>query len=141
LPTKITHNPQSDNRLPEYNLEGKKGVRGEYAKAAQKGYSVRVLNEDGTVTIRDFIPKENTVLLDPDVKAYFPDSESVNHALRSLINLIPEKKATRAAERKVRQEVSRLKHPAAATTPSGRDYPAGIARGQGEEFQGIRILI
>jgi hypothetical protein len=67
-------------------------VRGKYAKAMQKGYSVRVLNEDGTVTVRDFVPKENAVLLDPDVKAYFPDSESVNHALRSLINLIPEKR-------------------------------------------------
>ena len=88
--------------LPEYNLEGKKGVRGKYAKAMQKGYSVRVLNEDGTVTVRDFIPKENMVFLDPDVKAYFPDSESVNRALRSLINLIPEKKASRVAEQRGR---------------------------------------
>jgi hypothetical protein len=99
---KKTNRSQSDDMLPEYNLEGKKGVRGKYAKAAQKGYSVRVLNEDGTVTVRDFIPRENTVLLDPDVKAYFPDSESVNHALRSLINLIPEKKASRAAENRGR---------------------------------------
>lgn len=84
--------------LPEYDLEGKQGVRGKYAKAMEKGYSVRVLNEDGTVTIRDFVPKENTVLLDPDVKAYFPDSESVNRTLRSLIDLIPEKKTSRVAE-------------------------------------------
>jgi len=93
---------QSDDMLPEYNLEGKKGVRGKYAKAMQKGYSVRVLNEDGTVTVRDFVPKENTVLLDPDVKEYFPDSESVNHALRSLINLIPEKKASHVSENRGR---------------------------------------
>ena len=85
-------------RLPKYNLEGKKGVRGKYAKSIQKGYSVHVLNEDGAVTVRDFVPKENTVLLDPDVKVYFPDSESVNRALRSLINLIPEKKTSRVAE-------------------------------------------
>ena len=84
--------------LPEYNLEGKKGVRGKYAKAMEKEYSVRVLNEDGTTAVTDFVPKENTVLLDPDVKAYFPDSESVNRALRSLINLIPEKRANRVAE-------------------------------------------
>ena len=45
--------------LPEYNLEGKKGVRGKYAKAMREGYSVRVLNEDGTVTVKDFIPKDN----------------------------------------------------------------------------------
>jgi len=84
--------------LPEYNLEGKKGVRGKYAKALQKGYSVRVLNEDGTVTLKDFVPGENAVLLDPDVKAYFPDSEAVNRTLRSLIDLIPEKKASRVGE-------------------------------------------
>jgi len=84
--------------LPEYNLEGKKGVRGKYAKSLQKGYSVRVVKEDGTVTVRDFVPKENAVVLDPDVKAYFPDSESVNHALRSLINIIPEKRLNQAVE-------------------------------------------
>jgi len=88
--------------LPEYNFEGKKGVRGKYAKALQKGYSVRVVKEDGTVTVRDFVPKENAVLLDPDVKAYFPDSESVNRALRSLINLIPEKKVNHVAEKQAK---------------------------------------
>jgi len=88
--------------LPEYDLKDKKGVRGKYAKAMQKGYSVRVLNEDGTLTVRDFVSKESTVLLDPDVKAYFPDSESVNHALRSLIDLIPEKKVSRVAEHRGR---------------------------------------
>src|SRR5215208_3042541 len=99
---KKTTKPQPDDMLPEYNLEGKKSVRGKYAKAMQKGYSVRVLNEDGTVTVRDFVPKENTVLLDPDVKAYFPDSESVNRTLRSLIHLIPEKKGSRVAEHRGR---------------------------------------
>ena len=93
---------QTDDMLPEYNLEGKKGVRGKYAKALQKGYSVRVVKEDGTVSVRDFVPKENAVLLDPDVKAYFPDSESVNRALRSLINLIPEKKVNQVAEKQGR---------------------------------------
>ena len=99
---KRKNNSAADHILPEYNLEGKKGVRGKYAKALEKGYSVRVLKEDGTVMVQDFVPKENTVLLDPDVKAYFPDSESVNHALRSLINLIPEKKVSRAAENRGR---------------------------------------
>jgi hypothetical protein len=51
----------------------------------RKRYSVRVLNEDGTVTIQHFVPKESAILLGSDVKAYFPDSKSVNHALRSLI--------------------------------------------------------
>ena len=89
---KKTNKSQPDDMLPEYDLESKKGLRGKYAKAMQEGYSVRVLNEDGTVTIRE------AVLLDPDVKAYFPDSDSVNHALRALIELIPEKKASQVAE-------------------------------------------
>jgi len=48
---------------PEYDLRG--GVRGKYYKEYAKG--------------------TNVVLLDPDVAAVFPDSESVNQALRVLI--------------------------------------------------------
>jgi len=93
---------QNEDMLSEYDFNGKKGVRGKYAKAMQKGYSVRVLKADGTVTVHNFIPKESAVLLDPDVKAYFPDSDSVNRALRSLIDLIPEKKTRRVAEKRAR---------------------------------------
>ncbi|HEX6799842.1 MAG TPA: hypothetical protein VF116_19180 [Ktedonobacterales bacterium] len=31
------------------------------------------------------------VVLDPDVRAYFPDSETVNRVLRDLIRLIPQR--------------------------------------------------
>lgn len=41
---------QTHDMLPEYDLEGKKGVRGKYAKSLEKGYSVRILNEDSTLT-------------------------------------------------------------------------------------------
>jgi hypothetical protein len=68
----------------------------------QQGYTVRITNEDGTITLQQFEPKENAVILDPDVRAYFPDSESVNRALRSLIALIPEKNPRQAAEKKSR---------------------------------------
>jgi len=97
---KEINNPQDYDMLPEYNFDGKKGVRGKYAKAIRKGYSVRILNEDGTVTVQHFIPKESAIILDPDVEMYFPDSESVNRALRSLINLIPEKKVKHMAEKR-----------------------------------------
>ena len=99
---KVTNTSQNDDMLPEYDFTGKKGVRGKYAKAMQKGYSVRVLHEDGTVTVQHFVPKESAVLLDPDVKMYFPDSENVNRALRSLIDLIPEKKVRQTAEGRAR---------------------------------------
>lgn len=99
---KKTIKPKDDDMLPEYDLTGKKGVRGKYAKSLKKGYSIRVLKADGTVEVREFVPKAEAVLLDPDVRAYFPDSESVNRALRSLIDLIPEKKVSRVAERRGR---------------------------------------
>ena len=98
---KKANNLQRDeDMLPEYNFKGKKGVRGKYAKAMKKGYSVRVLNQDGTAATQHFIPEENAIVLEPDVQVYFPDSESVNSALRGLIKLIPEKNARRVSEKK-----------------------------------------
>ena len=52
---KKTSKSHTDDMLPEYDLKSKKSVRGKYAEAMQKGYSVRILNEDGTVTVREFI--------------------------------------------------------------------------------------
>ncbi len=46
-------------------------------------------NEDGTSTVEHFPPQDDLIVLDPDVKIYFPNSESVNSTLRSLIKLIP----------------------------------------------------
>ena len=89
---------QENDMLPEYDFKGEKGIRGKYYRAMQQGYTVRIINEDGTVTLQQFEPKAGTVTLDPDVRDYFPDSESVNRALRSLIELIPEKKKRQAAE-------------------------------------------
>ncbi|HLE89853.1 MAG TPA: hypothetical protein VI753_01785 [Anaerolineales bacterium] len=77
-----------DDMLPEYDFTGKKGVRGKYHRARQQGYTIRIRNEDGTVTEQHFGP---TITLDPDVSAYLPDSESVNNALRTLIALVPNK--------------------------------------------------
>jgi hypothetical protein len=53
---------QEDMR-PEYDIRG--GVRGKYYERYRQG--------------------TNVVLLDPDVAAVFRDSESVNRALRTLI--------------------------------------------------------
>jgi hypothetical protein len=54
-----------DELLPEYSLRG--GVRGTYAAR----------HDEGT----------NVVLLDADVAELFPNSESVNQALRKLTEL------------------------------------------------------
>mgnify|MGYP001558533024 CR=1 FL=1 len=41
------------------------------------------------------MPKEGAVVLEPDILTYFPDSESVNRALRCLIPLMPKKRRTK----------------------------------------------
>ena len=78
-----------DEMLPEYDFSGKEGVRGKYYRLYQQGHIVRVHQEDGTVTQQHFTLEDGAVLLAPDVREYFPDSDSVNQALRGLIGLIP----------------------------------------------------
>lgn len=57
---------QNENgMLDEYDFS--KGVRGKYAKRYAEG--------------------TNIVVLSPDVAKFFPDSQSVNQALRLLINI------------------------------------------------------
>ena len=57
-----------DELRPEYDLTKLKGgVRGKYAQRVKAG--------------------TNLVLLSPDVAAYFPDEQSVNTALRSLVGI------------------------------------------------------
>ena len=86
---KTNINPDKhDDMLPEYDFSGQKPIRGKYHQLRKKGYTVRIHNEDGTVTEKHYGPM---VALDMDVAAYFPDSESVNKALRGLIALIPNK--------------------------------------------------
>lgn len=67
----------------EYDFSG--GVRGKHYKAYREGHAVRIYKEDGTTSVQYFTQGDGAVMLDPDVKAHFPDSESVNKALRSLI--------------------------------------------------------
>ena len=85
----------SAEMLPEYDFKGKKGVRGKYYRDYRKGHQVRVRQEDGTVTVKYFTLQEGAVMLEPDVRKYFPDSDTVNRALRSLIALIPDKTTKR----------------------------------------------
>ena len=78
---------EKDEMLPEYDFSG--GIRGKHAHAFQRGYTVIIHKTDGTTEERDYTLPEGAILLDPDVRAYFPDGETVNTALRGLINLIP----------------------------------------------------
>ena len=59
-------NDNNKEMLDEYDFS--KGIRGKYAKKYAEGC--------------------NVIILDPDVAKEFPDSESVNEALRYLIQII-----------------------------------------------------
>jgi hypothetical protein len=74
----------------EYDFS--RGVRGKHCKVMQGGYTITIHKADGTTVVKDVVPKGNVVLLEPDVQAHFPDSRSVNKALRCLIPLLPKKR-------------------------------------------------
>ncbi|MBS9388853.1 MAG: hypothetical protein HEQ33_08150 [Dolichospermum sp. WA123] len=81
-----------DDLKEEYDLSQLKNpIRGKYSQRYQQGYSVTIHHEDGTTTVEHFPKQNDIIILDPDVKQYFPNSESVNSTLRSLIKLIPQK--------------------------------------------------
>ncbi len=67
----------------------KGGVRGKHYRAMQNGYTVTTHRANGTTVVKEVKPAAGTIVLEPDVRRYFPDSDSVNTALRSLIQLIP----------------------------------------------------
>jgi hypothetical protein len=75
-----------DEMRTEYDFRG--AVRGRHYKPLHEGYTVQVHKADGTTLVQQYKLEEGTVLLEPDVLAWFPDSESVNQALRSLIALM-----------------------------------------------------
>jgi len=78
---------QSDDNTMEMREEYdfSRGVRGKHYHAYREGHTVRVTKADGTVEERHFTLEDGAVMLDPDLKARFPDSESVNRALRTLV--------------------------------------------------------
>ena len=88
--SKRTKTKQGDELLPEYDFSG--GVRGTHAQEYQRGHAVKINKTDGTTVVQHFTLEEGAVMLAPDVRQYFSDSDSVNEALRTLIGLIPQKR-------------------------------------------------
>lgn len=74
---------EDDDLRPEYDFDFSKGERGRYFK--------RLLKEGGNIAV-----------LEPDVAKAFPDSASVNKALRALVEVAraaagPSRRSTRTA--------------------------------------------
>jgi len=80
---------ETDDMLQEYDFSGKQGERGKYYQAYRQGHSVKIHKDDGTIETHYFTLEDGAVMLEPEVSAYFPDSEAANRALRGLIALIP----------------------------------------------------
>jgi hypothetical protein len=73
----------SDEMQDEYNFSG--GVRGKHYRAYRAGHTVRITKVDDTVEEHRFTLEDGAIMLDPDLKTQFPDSEAVNKALRTLV--------------------------------------------------------
>ena len=80
----------NDEMRPEYDFS--QGVRGKHYKAYRAG--------------------TNVVFLDPDIAAMFPDSASVNQALRALVRLAKTKGVVDGRAKKALQPTSRAKRKA-----------------------------
>ena len=82
--------------IPELTAEQLQSMRPAREVFAERGISmdpphtVKVYHEDGQTTTHLLAPAGQTVVLDADVYSFFPDSETVNRVLRSLITLIPQ---------------------------------------------------
>ena len=84
------HPDDNDERRPEHDFS--QGVRGKHYKAYRAG--------------------TNVVFLDPDIAAMFPDSTSVNQALRVLVRLAKTKGVVEGRAPKALQPPSRAKRKA-----------------------------
>lgn len=80
-------NKKTEKMRDEYDFS--QGVRGKHAKALQNGHKTVINKSDGSTVTTETRP----IILAPDVQVYFPDTESVNQALRGLIALVPEKRS------------------------------------------------
>ena len=73
---------------PEYDFTG--AVRGKHYHPLHEGYTIIIHKADGTTETQEVKFETGTVRLEPEVQAYFPNSQAVNTALRSLIALMAE---------------------------------------------------
>lgn len=76
--------PSSEHEMPS-EIDFSNAVRGKHTAAYRQPHRVRVIHQDGTIEERHYAPEADAVVIDPDLRGRFPDSESVNRALRSLV--------------------------------------------------------
>lgn len=85
------------DEIPSVNFS--QAVRGKHSARFRLGYSVEITQEDGTVQVQRFLPDTDAVVIDQDVRTYFPDAASINKALRALIEIMPKQPGTGTRKR------------------------------------------
>jgi hypothetical protein len=85
--SKSAAHAKGEEVLPHYDFTG--AERGKHYKKYREGINIRIL-ESGK--------KARLIVLDDDLSKIFPDSESVNLALRHVIAAVPKTKRRRAAQ-------------------------------------------
>ena len=71
---KARQQANDDEMRAEYDFLG--GVRGKHYQAYRRGHTVTVHKTDGPTLVQHFTLEDGAVMLEPDVRAYFPDSEA-----------------------------------------------------------------
>lgn len=76
--------PDNDLEMKDdYDFSG--GVRGKHYGEFREGHTVYITDENGVVHEHRYSLEDGAIMLDPDLRSQFPDSDAVNAALRSLL--------------------------------------------------------
>lgn len=93
---KHPHTPNNSHLRAEYDFSQMiGGVKGKYHKAYRAGHAVKIHQDDGTTIVQHFKLEDGAMIIEPDVREYFPTEEVVNKTLQSLIELLPKKRRTK----------------------------------------------
>ena len=93
----------------EYDFSG--GVRGKHAAAYHEGHTVTIHKKDGATIVQNFKLEEGSIVLAKDVREYFPDAESVNNALRTLISIAPKARKKIGKAKPANKQASQIVSP------------------------------
>lgn len=74
---------ENDDTEMRDHYDFSRGVRGKHFKAYRQGHEVHIHAANGSTSVQYFTEEEGAIMVDPDLKPFFPDSQAVNKALRT----------------------------------------------------------
>lgn len=94
-----------DQMRPEYDF--REAVRGKHYFPLHEGYAITIHKADGTTEVQQMTCDPGIIRLEPDVQEVFPDAQTVNRALRSLMALMTQFPKIPRSKRASRHPASR----------------------------------